>query len=213
MNFSFCDACGNKVMNSIRICPSCGNRSFSAIAPTQATMTASPSPHLSNQAINTIGQQPTTLPPTNANAITPGVHGWLKFLCISLTILTPIFNIALMLGEWRDTKAMFDDMPNLKNAVMLEIISYSAITFFAVFAGTKLWSVKPNAVKITKYYLVAQMLVALIIPGTVLAIISIPGLPSDLYKDVFKIAFHGIFYFAIWYPFLCKSERVKATYI
>jgi len=34
-------------------------------------MTASPSPHLPNQAINTIGQQPTTLPPTNANAITP----------------------------------------------------------------------------------------------------------------------------------------------
>ncbi len=213
MNFSFCDACGNKVMTSIRICPSCGNRSFCATAPTQATIATSPPAHLLNQPVNTIGQQPTTLPPTNTNAITPGVHGWLKFFCISLTIITPIVNIALMLGEWRDTKAMFDDVPNLKNAVMLEIFSYSAITFFAVFAGTKLWSVKPNAVKITKYYLVAQMLVALIIPGTVLAIISVSGLPSELYTDVFKTAFAGIFYLAIWYPFLCKSKQVKATYI
>lgn len=200
-------------MTSIRICPSCGNRGFSKIAPTQATTNASPSPHLPNQAINTLGQQPTTPPPTNANAVTPGVHGWLKFLCISLAILTPIFNIALMLGEWRDTKAMFGDMPNLKNAVVLEICCYSAITFFAVFAGTKLWSVKPNAVKITKCFLVAQMLVALIVPGTVVAMISAPNLPSDIYKDVLKTAFHGIFYLAIWYPFLCKSERVKATYI
>ena len=200
-------------MTSIRICPTCGNRSFSATPPPQATTPGSPSEHIQSQAINTIGQQPTTIPPTNANAITPGVHGWLKFLCISLTILTPIFNIALMLGEWRDAKNMFDELPNLKNAIMLEITACAAITFFSIFAGTKLWSIKPNAVTITKYYLVAQMLVALIVPGTALAIISIPGSPSDLYKDVFTTAFGGIFYFAVWYSFLCKSLQVKATYI
>lgn len=206
MDLNYCTNCGNRVLKTIRICPACGERSFSPTPPVHGTSTLTSAQSMPGQApTGTIGPQTTK----KNLSVTPGVRGWLLFLCVSLTILTPLFTIATMTSEWRLTKPYFENLPNLKNGVMLEIACYTAVTFFSFYAGTRLWSIRPNAVRTAKIYLVVQMLVGLIVPGAVAAVVSAPGAASE----VIRTAFHGILYFAIWYPYLCKSERVKATYI
>ena len=206
MDFNYCTSCGNRVLTTIRMCPACGERNFSPTPPVHGTSTLT-------SAQSAPGQTQTGPNAPQSTKKTPsvltGVRGWLLFLCVSLTILTPLFSIAAMASEWRLTKPYFESLPNLKNGVMLEIACYTAVTFFSVYAGSRLWSIRPNAVRAAKIYLIVQMLVGLIVPGAVAAIVSAPGAASE----VIKTAFHGIVYFAIWYPYLCKSERVKATYI
>ena len=207
----FCDSCGREVMSSIRYCPTCGCRNFSQLAPNGQSATSPGVTQTVAPVINPKGSQsPTHSSPTNgANIILPGIHGWLKFFCISLTILTPLLNIGFMLKEWQD----LSDFPPLKNAVMLWITCYSAVTFFSVFAGTKLWTQRPNAVKIAKYYLITQLLAALLLPWIVFTTIAMPDLFLATLNDAIKTGIGGVIYFVIWYSFLCKSKRVKATFV
>ena len=138
----------------------------------------------------------------------PGVRGWLAFLCISLTILTPLFSAANLVGEWRIMMPYFDTVPNAKEAAMCEVTCFSALTFFALYAGARLWMIKPRAVQTAKLFLVANLIVLIVVPTLTFNILDIQG----QWDPVIKATFGGIIYFAVWYPYLCKSMRVKATY-
>ena len=205
MNNNYCSSCGMEVMATMRICPSCGNRNFGLTPPSLTSQV----PSVSNiktpaVSISNLAQ----LHPTSPQGVSPGIQGWLLFLCVSLTILTPLFALGQMTNEWRETKIYFDSIPNLKNAVMLEISAMTAICIFSIFSGVQLWSRKPNAVVIAKRFLIAQLAYGLVVPGVMAAMLSLPA----MIPEAIKIAFHCIVYIGIWYPFLMKSKRVKATF-
>jgi hypothetical protein len=137
-----------------------------------------------------------------------GVKGWLLFLCISLSIITPGLIFLLLLGEWRDTSAFFESIPLVRDVVLIETFSYSAIGFFSAYAGWALWTRKKGAVRIAKIYLVTQCVVGII------TMIILANMINDreLNNGYAKAAFHGIVHLIVWYWYLSKSKRVAATF-
>lgn len=122
-----------------------------------------------------------------------GVRGWLLFLCISLTIIYPLFGIV-------DIMFAFELLHPL--VVLIE----SSMIAASIYAGCSLWSIKPKAVKVAKGYL----LVALVFGFISAAIQSSTNMTFG--REMFEAAFKGLIYVLIWYPYLIYSKRVRATY-
>ena len=194
----------------MRICPACGGRNFSPTPPTQGATAPTP-PQTAAGKIQSAPNVPQQT--NNTSAALVGVRGWLLFLCVSLTILTPLLALVTLVSEWSISKPYFERIPNLKNGIIFEIATYSATALFAVYAGSRLWSIRPNAVKTAKIYLIVQLLVAIIVPIVVVSIINTSGNLPGAVSAIIKSAMTGIFYFAVWYPYLSRSKRVKATYL
>ena len=197
MDFNYCAGCGNKVMTSIRICPSCGERNFSPTPP--------------------IAQQPQQQPQQQfpSQSTLPGVRGWLLFLCVSLTIISPLFGAASGVAIWEGFKQYFEVSPSVKNYAMWLIVMSSAISFFSVYAGIRLWSIKPNAVKVAKVFFISQAVSQFLFVVILVAMLQELGVTDygPLTKEYIQMILSGILQLAIWYTYLCKSKRVKATYV
>lgn len=203
MNHNYCSSCGMEVLVTMRICPRCGNRSFDstqpAIQPSSTPPTAATSP-LPNSNIYQA--------PAGNIGIAPGVKGWLLFFCISLTILTPLSALVGIIIEWNVTKHYFGVIPNLENAVMLKIFATIVLSIFSIYSGIQLWTVKVNAVSKAKKFLFVSLAFGLIVPSVFIAMVSLPNLISD----AIKIAFGSIVHFAVWFLYLQRSKRIKATF-
>jgi ABC-type spermidine/putrescine transport system permease subunit I len=83
---------------------------------------------------------------------------------------------------------------------------------FSIYAGISLWRVKPGAVSLAKKYfltVLAYAVIAAFLP-------FLAGLPaaanSAMIPDVAKDTIRLLVYAAVWYSYLNKSVRVKATY-
>jgi len=79
---------------------------------------------------------------------------------------------------------------------------------FSLYAGLQMWQVRPGAVVVAKRFLLANLIYGLVVPAVVAVMIGLP----ELAGDAVKTALRAITYTAIWYPYLLKSKRVRATY-
>jgi hypothetical protein len=80
---------------------------------------------------------------------------------------------------------------------------------FSIYAGVALWTVKSGAVKIAKTYLLVFLAYSVI---ECLLLFTV-GLPSDIVLEQgIKQILRTAIYFAVWYAYLNKSQRVTATY-
>lgn len=141
-----------------------------------------------------------------------GVGGWLLFLCVSLTILAPLFTLIMIASGFGESSELFDEFPGLLVTVVIDSILSVGLMAFSIYAGIGLWSIRPGAVQTAKAYLWCYLgyhIVAAILP-------FMAGLPSAvnefLVEEVSKDTFRGVIYFAIWYSYLNQSKRVNATY-
>jgi hypothetical protein len=83
---------------------------------------------------------------------------------------------------------------------------------FSVYAGIGLFCRRPGAVHMAKCYLLCFLCCVVVSP--ILPFMA--GLPSvvneAMIPDAIKSTFGSVIFFAIWYSYLCKSKRVRATY-
>ena len=187
-------------MLSIRICPNCGGRDFG-----QGQSRGTPNPP------NNYAQQRGTNPARSTHVpigVQPGVTGWLLFLCVSLVILTPLFGLGVLGKEWAETRPYFETVANAKEALMVEFSGYSFFLLYSVYTGLQLWQVKPNAVENAKRFFVAYLVMGVGLPIVTNRMLGIPVVDDEYVKSVVRT----ILSFAIWYTYLSKSKRVKATY-
>jgi len=145
-----------------------------------------------------------------------GVKGWLLFLCLNLTIYTPLVNLVYIILGWEGAARLFRALPGLKTLVIVEIILLIGLMVFSFYAGYALWSVKPNAVKIAKIFLLALVVISILSPFIRIGVANSLNLPSEFTKFISKEeileAGRGIISFVIWFTYLCQSKRVRATY-
>jgi hypothetical protein len=141
-----------------------------------------------------------------------GVGGWLLFFCISLTVLAPLATIASIITVFKDVSALFNQFPGLLVITSVDIFLSMGLMTLSVYAGIGLWRIRPGAVLMAKRYLfcfLGYQAIAAVLP-------FLAGLPSAaneaMYADVGKDMFRSALYFAIWYSYLNKSQRVRATY-
>ena len=144
-----------------------------------------------------------------------GVRGWLLVLCLALTIIAPLtslYSLITTYNEISQISGIFEVFPGLKTVLYIDGFLSVVLMILCVRAGLALWTIKPNAVKIAKNYLLIFLgysVVAIFLPYIV-------GLPTELTNamipETIRESIRSFIFFGIWYTYLNVSERVKATY-
>lgn len=144
------------------------------------------------------------------------VGGWLYLFLFSITFFNPIMTFLYLLSAFStlDDKNLctFSPNPGPLIATSLYAIVLIYVAGFGAYAGEKLWKIRPNAVALSKRFLflyLASVPLAVLYSWYMAPYLSQGG---DNSADYFKIVSRGVFYFAIWYGYLCNSKRVKLTY-
>jgi hypothetical protein len=156
---------------------------------------------------------PTRSPP--ATSVEPrykGVGGWLLFFCLGLTVLSPLITLGSLVASYSESSQYFDTFPGLLVITVIDTFLSVGLMAFSIYAGVGLWRIRPGALQTAKKYLLwflAYLAIAAVLP-------FMAGLPSAandvLIGEVAKSTFRGVIYFAIWYSYLNKSQRVRGTY-
>ena len=141
-----------------------------------------------------------------------GVKGWLLLLCVSMTILTPTTGFVSLMTVTDALKPHFDNDPALFKLVLITGICSICLFVYSMYAGVSLWRIAPNAVKSAKRYLIVLFhysFFSIFLPQMV-------GLSEKTLTDVYKTSpflnLMVMFEAFLWYLYLRKSKRVKATY-
>ncbi len=141
-----------------------------------------------------------------------GVKGWLLLLCLNLAVFTPLATLYNLITSYGETSEYFIMFPGLKRLFYVDGLLSFIITALSIRAGIVLWNIKPDAVKIAKNYLLiflAYNALAVFLPFT-------SGLPAEVNEamipEIAKGIIQALIFFGVWYLYLNKSKRVKATY-
>jgi len=141
------------------------------------------------------------------------VGGWLLLLCISLTILSPLVILYGLITAYDETHYVFALFPGVQMVFYADALLSVLIIILCIRAGISLWTIRPNAVKIAKNFLLiylGYLVIAAFLP-------FLAGLPAEANKvmmpEITKSILRGLIYVAIWYLYLSVSKRVKQTYI
>jgi small basic protein len=140
------------------------------------------------------------------------VGGWLLFFCLTLTVFSPLITIISLLSAYSGSDRVVDRYPGLMVITDIDTFLSLGLMAFSVYAGVGLWRVTLGAVRTAKRYLLCLLAYAVV--ATILPFIA--GLPSKVNEAMVEFVFIGSFrtavYVAIWYAYLNKSARVKATF-
>ncbi|MBK7446237.1 MAG: DUF2569 family protein [Ignavibacteria bacterium] len=138
-----------------------------------------------------------------------GVKGWLSFFIIFHLYLYPLFSLASIVIIINEDFKLYPDF---------EIYSYVRyiigliIMIIGIRAAIALKRIKPNAVKITKQFLVIRLcfVIIFLIPPL---LIEIPyELEKNMYSNLTADLVQSVVWFFVWIKYFKVSKRVKATY-
>jgi hypothetical protein len=139
-----------------------------------------------------------------------GVRGWLLLLCIILTVINPV---AVLVGIVRPLHHAFAGGVPGRQAVaaLLDVMAELAVAGYGVYAGYRLWAVRPKAVLAAKLYFAIKLFFVLLWPWVLLTITGIPR--NHLFMVGWMRGVAGAFVaFLIWFFYLLRSRRVANTY-
>jgi len=141
-----------------------------------------------------------------------GVRGWLLFLCLNLTILDPSAVLANIFVVTEAAKPYFDRHPEVLVLMLVNGVLRLALVVASLYAGISLWRGLTGAPAIAEKYLLAVFCYS----------VAAPFLPvmagAREYSSSKIIALNCLnslvtmVYVVVWYIYLKRSRRVKATY-
>jgi hypothetical protein len=141
-----------------------------------------------------------------------GVRGWLLFLCMSMAILSPATGLITLMAGTDALKPYFDQDPALFNLVLIEGVCNICLLIYSMYAGVSLWRVTANAVTTAKRYLVVLFhysFFSIFFP-------QLLGLAQKTQAEIYKTnPLYNLLVMLeafLWYLYIRKSKRVKATY-
>ena len=140
-----------------------------------------------------------------------GVGGWLLLLCVGMTILGPLLNLAAISSEIAESNKISAFIPEIETAVKIEVGVMLVITALGFYAGISLWTKRPNAVLKAKIYLI-------LLPfATILALYSIymvlpPMVQQPFIRESTFPVIRTVIYSIVWFLYLSNSQRVAETY-
>jgi len=141
-----------------------------------------------------------------------GVKGWLLLLCLILTLVNPVASICNLYSSFKITSPFFNVYPGLRVITITDVVLSMGIVCFSIYAGISLWRIRPNGVAIAKAFLLTFMGYA--VTANILPFLA--GLPANANEAMTAQAFIGVLRSAIfvfvWYIYLVKSKRVRATF-
>lgn len=146
---------------------------------------------------------------------TPGLHGvrgWLLLLCVMFTIVGPIIAIGLMLRDYAMFAPIFAEHGGLEAADLFTIAIRAFSVAYGIYAGVRLWAVRPGAVETAKLALLIG-LAADVVTSLLLVIAGpTPIAEAGLAHPSFTRVLPDLVFFTLCFGYLNKSRRVEATY-
>ena len=141
-----------------------------------------------------------------------GVGGWLLLLCMGLTVFSPVLvAIGIARGYLADSPH-FAAFPRLRGLFFIDVALRIALTAYGIYAGVRLGLVRPRAVRTAKTYFACAA--GYLVIGALLPFAA--GLPPAadpvLLQAAVEQSVPALISVAIWYAYLVRSKRVKATY-
>jgi uncharacterized membrane protein len=131
---------------------------------------------------------------------------------VYLTVLDPLSAFITLIAITNATKPYFDQQPGLFRLMLIGGICSTFLIVFSVYAGISLWKVVPNAVTTAKRYFISAFIYSLFS----MFLPAIVGLSEGTFPDVVQTSSINnvivMVYLSIWYLYLMRSRRVKATY-
>jgi hypothetical protein len=141
-----------------------------------------------------------------------GVRGWLLLLCVSLAILDPFAGFINIMAVTDTLKPYFDQDPALFKLVLIGGVCNICLLVYSMYAGMSLWRIAPNAVMSAKRYLVVLFhysFFSIFLPQLV-------GLSEKTQTEIYKTSpinnLIVMLYASMWFLYMRKSKRVRATY-
>lgn len=150
--------------------------------------------------------------PQQATPRYQGVGGWLAFFLLTLGLFNPLYTAYNLYTSLNETRPLFDQYPGLRTIIYADTAVSAALMALSIYAAIALFRIQPNAVRIAKTFLLLFLVYALVAPFTLL----LAGLPDAanqaMLAAIIPELVRPVVYFAVWFSYLTKSERVKATY-
>ena len=141
-----------------------------------------------------------------------GVRGWLLLLCVSLAILDPFAGFINIMAVTDTLKPYFEQDPALFKLVLIGGVCNICLLVYSMYAGMSLWRAAPNAVMSAKRYLVVLFhysFFSIFLPQLV-------GLSEKTQTEIYKTSpinnLIVMLYASMWFLYMRKSKRVRATY-
>jgi hypothetical protein len=141
-----------------------------------------------------------------------GIGGWLLLFILGLTIFFPLATVYRMVNGYNQVYPYLDRFPGLVAIGWIDILLSSALICYSIYAGVQLWRVRPKAVKAAK----RMLLMGLTYSGGAIFLVAAAGLPPE--RTIYAVAkafvnfVQTVIGVAIWYSYLNRSKRVRATY-
>jgi hypothetical protein len=141
-----------------------------------------------------------------------GVKGWLLLLCMLLTIFDPSIVLVNLFVISDSARASYDLHPEVFRLILISGILGITLAVFSMYAGLSLWRLAPNAVTTARLYLIALAALSVLLSF----LPSLLGVSRDSQGAVSEVnllnALLTLVYVAVWYSYLGRSRRVRATY-
>lgn len=216
MNSKFCQSCGNKVMNTMRMCPSCGGKDFDSTYKNnnqtnnnQQTYVTQTSATNSNNFNQTFTQSSRIIPAPLVQRIVASI---IDVIIVAVFQLIPITLAYILTISIRQDEINPIRVIGILIAVIIPFIYYTILpssdlraTYGKKMMGLKLVTLQGE--KISKPQAFTRVLLTMLIPitGIVVATLSIGGMASNL-KSAFEssaiVAYFILIPIILWGPYL-----------
>ena len=152
------------------------------------------------------------LAPTNLqfDAKYQGVRGWLLVLCLMLTVVGPAISVGLVAHEYVNSMRVFSGSPGDKVAVISSLLLTACAAAFGVYAGLRLWLVRPKAVTTAKLALLFGLAADIVATTIEAATAQVPSERLLFQTEVSVIP--SLIFFTLCFAYINRSKRVHATY-
>ena len=152
---------------------------------------------------------PITSPDTSGRK---GVRGWLLVFCLMLTVIGPLISSWLMAYKYVSLEPSFAVSRSLEVATFISIVIEACSVAFGVYAGIRLWSIRPGAVDTAKQALLIGLAANVVTTALLIATGPTSNAEGRLLHEVTMKLIPDFIFFAVCFAYLNKSSRVHVTY-
>jgi Protein of unknown function (DUF2569) len=154
--------------------------------------------------------QPGSLPGTTPRT---GVGGWLLVLCLMFTVVGPLISAWLLADEYAAFEPYFAGSAGLQAAIFVSLAITACSVAFGIYAGLRLWLIRPNAVTTTKHALLVGLAADAVTTAIGLVAGPTPDAQGQLLRQLTIDLVPSFIFFTLCFAYLNRSRRVYATYL
>lgn len=143
-----------------------------------------------------------------------GVRGWLLWLCLGLTVFGPVLISGEIINSYKEIGAnnMQSRFPDFVLVVTVLNWLKIALVGFGIFTGISLFAIWPNAIRLAKEYILTTVGFS-VLEVFVYSITDLPdAIKAELAYQHKSRLLPALLWAVVWYLYLSKSKRIKATY-